>query len=265
MWLVLISVVAAAPAVRATGPPGHALARGKFLVASRQLRDPNFAETVILILSHGPGGAMGLIINRPTDVQLSKVLPDLEGLEQRQDRVFLGGPVNPRLILVLIRSHRAPAQAEPVFGDVYATGSFKVLRQFLAERIPARRLRTFAGYAGWGARQLDREVERGDWYVAPADAETIFSSPSKEIWKRLVEHSAGDWVRRDAPVSEVDGETFSLVTFRIDQLDTGAGVGVEREEEITAHVSTRRELLIAQPLLLHHDGAGGEASDHVAF
>jgi putative transcriptional regulator len=171
-------------------------AKGRLLVASRSLGDPNFAETVILLISYDArGGAMGVVINRATKVRLATVLPDIEELRDRPDRVFLGGPVGGNLMLLLLRSPQHPKPSHRVFGDVYASGSVAVLRGAIGEKGKSGRLRAYAGYAGWGGGQLEREIGRGDWYLTAADAATIFDTPAEEIWPKLIERFSGEWTR----------------------------------------------------------------------
>ena len=92
------------------------LAKGKFLVASRRLGDPNFSETVVLLIEYGPEGAVGLVINRPSNVKLSTVFPDVKELKQRKDTIYVGGPVAVNQMLMLIRSAQAPAAFTTIRG-----------------------------------------------------------------------------------------------------------------------------------------------------
>jgi putative transcriptional regulator len=170
-------------------------AKGRFLVAHRSVNDPRFAETVILLLAYSDQGAMGIIINRPTDVRLASALPDMKELRDRPDRLFVGGPVSPSAMLLLIRSATAPQGAQPVFGDVHVSGKLETLRKVLGKSGKTHRLRAYAGYAGWGPGQLDHEIARGDWAIGPADAVTIFDTPSEGIWQKLVDRFSVEWAR----------------------------------------------------------------------
>jgi putative transcriptional regulator len=177
--------------------PVAALARGKFLVAARQLSDPNFAETVVLLLAHDGSGAMGVVVNRPTPVELHKVLPELEALRDRSDTAYLGGPMAPEGLIVLVRTREKLAGSEPVFADVVVTGSSAALERVLVARTPPERLRAYVGYAGWAPRQLDAEVARGDWHVLPGEADAVFSTAPRDLWPRLIERCEGEWVWLD--------------------------------------------------------------------
>ena len=175
------------------------LAKGKFLVASRDLTDPNFSETVVLLIDYDRYGAMGLVINRPSEVRLSTVLPEIEGLEQRTDTVYIGGPVARSQMLLLVRSGRQPEGSRYVFEDIYITSSRGVLERMIDDTDGGERFRVYAGHAGWAPGQLDREVSRGGWHVLQADAETVFDKAPSEIWPELIRQSSVLWARLPAP------------------------------------------------------------------
>jgi putative transcriptional regulator len=174
-------------------------ARGKFLVASRQLLDPQFSETVVLLIEYNSAGAMGVIINRPSELKLSEVLPELEVLRQRPDIVYLGGPVAKNQLLLLIRTSSPPEDSYRVFKDIYVTSSQAVIQRILRDRKGEERFRAYAGYAGWAPGQLDHEILRGGWHVIRADAGTVFDRSASEIWPDLIQRSSAKWVRLVAP------------------------------------------------------------------
>jgi len=194
-----VAGAASAASVRRAGPgapPAQKPAKGSFLIASRRLADPNFSRTVILLIAHEGTGSMGVVINRPTPVPLSAALPQVAELRGRPERVFAGGPVDVDRMLLLVRARERPADARLVFGDTYVSGSMEVLREALADERPSSRFRAYVGYAGWAPGQLDSELARGDWHVAPADAETVFERAPGEIWTEIVERVEGQWTRR---------------------------------------------------------------------
>ena len=171
------------------------LAQGKFLVAGRRLMDPNFRETVVLLLRYGPDGAIGLVINRPVGIKLSTVLPDMKGLERSKETLYLGGPVEPARVLLLVRSAKPPEASMPVFGDVYLSSSPKVLQRLIKKPVKEERFQIYAGYAGWAPKQLESECDRGHWHVMKADAETLFDKKSSEIWQELIDRISVKCVR----------------------------------------------------------------------
>ena len=164
-------------------------ARGKFLVAARRLGDPNFRKTVVLLIRYGPKGAMGLVINRPLAVKLSTVLPNIKELDQSTEPLYIGGPVEPTAVLLLVKTLKPPESATPVIDDVYLTSSTKALRRLIKKADKSERFRIFAGYAGWGPKQLESECDRGDWFVLEADHETLFDRKSAEIWPELIQRA----------------------------------------------------------------------------
>ena len=113
-------------------PPSYSLARGMFLIASRGLSDPNFSESVVLLLEYDAKGALGLIVNRPTDVPLTDLLPEVEELKERSDVVYVGGPVSKNRIVLLMRSEQHPRESGRVFADTYVSSSMETLKHALA-------------------------------------------------------------------------------------------------------------------------------------
>lgn len=172
---------------------GLELAKGRFLVASRDLRDPNFERTVVLLLDHNEQGALGLVINRPTDLNIATALPDVEGLEDRKETVWVGGPVATLNMLMLVRAGDRPEKADAVFDDIYVSGSTELLAQLVDSAENAGSFRIYAGHAGWAPRQLDAEVARGGWEVLPGDADMVFDESPAEIWPDLIERGAVKW------------------------------------------------------------------------
>lgn len=181
------------PRVTADDPHERAVSRlgkGKFLVASRSLADPNFAETVILLVDYDRSGALGVIVNRPTAVALTDALPELEELRSRKDVLYLGGPVGRDRMLLLVRTANQPPQSLRVFDRVFASGSLDAVRRSMQRGEP---IRAYAGYAGWGPGQLDAEVARGDWFIGPADSEAVFTERPTTVWDDLIDRFSGDW------------------------------------------------------------------------
>ncbi len=190
-------VVAAALSFPAATGADSELAQGKFLVASTRLNDPNFKWTVVLLLDYGAHGAMGLVINRPTETSLFDILPEIDALKDSEATAFVGGPVQVDRVTTLFRSGEAPDdEAHRVFADVYASRSRGLLQRLSNDAQDETSFRVYVGYAGWSPGQLDREVGRGDWHVVPADPETVFGRGSIRIWRNLIPDRPGDWTRR---------------------------------------------------------------------
>ncbi len=184
--LVLAVMTAAAFEPRAARrPAGTAPAPGRFLIASPRLLDPNFVRTVVLLTHYGPEGAMGLVINRPSEVSIAHAVPELSEFSRSSEKLFLGGPVARKDLFLLVQAGDQPKRSSHVFGDVYLGRHRDVLQEVIGERESDTSFRVYAGYTGWGPGQLDAELARGDWLVKPADADSVFFDEEK-LWQRLL-------------------------------------------------------------------------------
>lgn len=159
---------------------------GKILVASRNLGDPNFAQTVILLVQYDAGGVVGLILNRRTELPMSRVLGDYQAAKDRSDPVYFGGPLDSEQIRAL---RKAPAKldgATQICHGVYQIATKAQLEQALADRATPKALHVYLGYTGWHADQLRKEMELGAWFVFPGDAETVFNSDPDSLWPQMI-------------------------------------------------------------------------------
>lgn len=154
-----------------------------FLVAARGMQDPNFAQTVILLIDYDAQGAFGLIINQPTRHNLAEIWPEITGLEAHS--VFWGGPVFPNRLLFLLRSEDAPQDMRRVIPGVYLGSDELNLKRIIAEG--QEEFRTYAGYSGWAPGQLDREIARGDWHLVPVERRFVFFPRPEEVWDELIQ------------------------------------------------------------------------------
>jgi putative transcriptional regulator len=171
----------------AEGERMPSLAKGVFLVASPNLGDPNFRQTVVLLCEYGPEGSLGVILNRPTDILLSEALPHLSVLKGTSYRVFWGGPVQPTGILMLFRVAQLPSGTRPVIEGIYLGGNLEALDRVITHPEPTETFRAFAGYAGWAPGQLEFEMSLGSWAVVAANSMTIFDKEPVQLWQDLVE------------------------------------------------------------------------------
>ncbi len=158
---------------------------GKVLVAARGLGDPSFAGTVILLVHYDGKGAVGLILNRRTDVPLSQVL-NLKVAKDRSDPVYLGGPVEPTAVLALFESLAKVEKAENIFGGVYLISDKALFAKTISARPDPGVFHVYLGYAGWTQDQLRSEVQLGAWFVFPADAATVFNSDPDSLWLEMI-------------------------------------------------------------------------------
>jgi putative transcriptional regulator len=156
---------------------------GTFLVAARGMKDPNFAQTVVLLIDYDVQGAFGLIIDRPTRHTLAELWPEIVGLEAHP--VYLGGPVFPNRLLFLLRSDAAPQEMRQVIPGVHLGSDELTLKRIIAKG--EEEFRTYAGYSGWGPGQLDNEIARGDWHIVPGERRFIFDPQPAEVWDELIQ------------------------------------------------------------------------------
>ncbi len=184
-------MAAAAVLAQAGAAPARAprLGAGKILVAARNLPDPNFAQTVILLVQHDRTSAMGLALNRQTKIRVSHLLPEFEKAKGRPETVYAGGPVGRTGVLALLRAPEKPADARHVFADVYMVSSKALLEKTIAAGAGADTLRLYLGYCGWSAGQLESEVEAGVWEILPGDAAWVFDRDPASLWLRLIERT----------------------------------------------------------------------------
>jgi len=171
----------------------HIPAMGKLLVAMPSLNSPHFSATVILLLSYSKAGATGLIINRPTQLTLAAEFADQVSEHQASEKLFWGGPVemNRRVMLVESAEHEDTSALDPVIDSIYLANDRTEFSRLLKQDAPDNRLRVFAGYAGWGPKQLEREIVRGDWLVVPGDAEMVLRAQTDSIWPQLINYKHG--------------------------------------------------------------------------
>jgi len=152
------------------------------LVAREDLPDPDFKDSVVLVMNNiGPAPA-GVIINRPTPISISHLFPDLERLAKLQDKVYFGGPVQLATLSFLFRADTLPEHAIQVLDGVYVSTNLELLRKLLARDKPMDGLRIFIGHSGWLPGQLEAEIARGDWTLTPAKPDMIFERKSEHPW-----------------------------------------------------------------------------------
>ncbi len=189
-WRRWLAVAAVAAAVWSAGiQPARAdedLAAGALLVADRKLSDPNFAKTVVLVVTYGDHGTVGLVLNRQTEVPVSQLLAGVKAAQDRQDMAFSGGPVEPKSVLALLRANKGPEGAQRITGDVWAVLDQDLLRDSLAAHAGPDKLRFYLGYAGWGPGQLEAEMEAGAWRVIKGASSTVFDAAPESLWDRVV-------------------------------------------------------------------------------
>lgn len=170
---------------------------GKLLVANPRLTDPNFDRAVVLVLVHSDDGALGVVINRPSDTDVAEALPQWAGRAVEPARMFVGGPVSHDSVICLARVP-APAVLEAMAGDDVwraVAGDLGTLDLDTdSDRLDdtVTDLRIFVGYAGWSAGQLEEELISGGWWVLDSLPDDPFTAEPEELWNRVLHRQGGE-------------------------------------------------------------------------
>lgn len=150
---------------------------GQLLVASPTIGDPSFSRTVVLVVDHDRDGALGIVLNRPTDTAVEAVVPDISAMFDADDVIHDGGPVQPESLLTVAEFK------DPADSALLVLGRIGMVRGDEAPRVPVvDRARAYAGYAGWAPDQLDQELANDDWLVLPAQPDDLFRPDSSRLW-----------------------------------------------------------------------------------
>jgi putative transcriptional regulator len=169
---------------------------GRLLVASPTLGDTNFNRSVVFLVDHDESGALGVVINRPSQVDVGSILPDWHVYSTQPTVVFHGGPVGRDSALalgVLLPRHADPEMPEPlgfrrVFGRLGLVDLDAVPEAVAAE---ISSMRVFAGYAGWEPEQLEEEIREGAWFVVESVPEDLFMVDSDQLWRDVLRRQGG--------------------------------------------------------------------------
>lgn len=180
---------AASPGRAAGQADSPELAPGLFLVAPRNAADQSFAETVVLLLHHDQTGTLGVVINRPTKIAISRVFGDTKTARHINDSAYAGGPVQAEAVLALYRSSKKIDEAAPVFADVYLISTKTALDRIFNAKPTAKNFRVYLGYTGWAPGQLEHEMELEMWRVLPGDSDSVFDPDPSSVWPRLIERT----------------------------------------------------------------------------
>ena len=152
------------------------------IVARAELPDPNFKDSLVVVMNNIASAPVGLIVNRPTRIAVSRLFPDLERVAQLDDKLYFGGPVEIGAVSFLFRTDTPPENATQVLDGLYISTNGELLRKLLGRDRPTEGLRIFIGHSGWAPGQLEAEIARGDWTLAPAEADAIFDRKSERPW-----------------------------------------------------------------------------------
>jgi putative transcriptional regulator len=165
---------------------------GRLLVATPLLVDPNFRRTVVLVLDHSDEGAMGIVVNRPLQVDVAAVLPTWQPYATAPGRLYQGGPVGQDSALGVVAVPGDAADPEGVRRIIGSIGlvDLDAMPESVASGFAG--LRIFAGYAGWGAGQLEGEIDEGAWYVVDAESRDPFTDEPDDLWRAVLRRQRGE-------------------------------------------------------------------------
>ena len=162
------------------------LGMGKLMVAARGLPDPNFVESVVLLIQYDQQGTVGLMINRRTRAPISRVLQDLNTAKDRSHPAYHGGPVELTAVFGLSRSRKKLDGATSLLSEVYLVSSKALLDKALATSSGPADFRLYLGYCGWAGGQLENEVRHDGWWIFDANPGLVFDSNPDSVWSRLI-------------------------------------------------------------------------------
>ena len=169
----------------------HKSLRGRLLVAEPALQDPNFARTVVLVLEHNDDGAIGVVLNRPSEFDLGGALPNWAHLATPPAVVFVGGPVVEEGTAICLARSRGPVAAEVFKPVLEGVGTIDVNRAAAEAGSSIEEVRLYAGYAGWSGGQLEGEIEAGGWFVVDARPIDGFTTQPERLWKAVLGRQRG--------------------------------------------------------------------------
>jgi putative transcriptional regulator len=173
-------------------------ARRRLLVANPTLVDPNFFRSVVFMIEHNADGAIGVVLNRPTDAELVEAVPEWASIAAPPSVAFVGGPVQPDDAVIglgrVARVDGMEAEAElagwqPLIGRI---GTLDLGRSPVDVRVEVEAVRVFAGYSGWGPGQLDEELAHGGWFVVDAEADDLLTRDPSRLWRAVLRRQGGD-------------------------------------------------------------------------
>jgi putative transcriptional regulator len=163
--------------------------RARLLVATPMLDDPNFDRTVVLMLEHTDEGALGVVLNRPSETPVEGAVPGWDRFVTDPSVVFVGGPVSRTAVICLARAVGIDAEVwSPVLGPV---GTLDLSRDPDEIGTDVQAIRLFAGYAGWDGGQLEDEIASGAWFVVDALPDDALSADPDELWRTVLRRQPG--------------------------------------------------------------------------
>ena len=169
------------------------LSKGTIIIAGRNLHDPNFSHTVVLITEYNKLGTTGLVINRPMKMAANKVFPPITQLTPEAGKLYNGGPIGFNNLQILVETGTQLQRSESLTGNIYLINNHRTFDTLTQHSEAGIKVKIVSGYAGWGIGQLESEIIRGDWYIWRADSRIVFSKSPESVWDELIELVTVQW------------------------------------------------------------------------
>lgn len=176
------------------------LSKGTIIIASRNLHDPNFSHTVILITEYNDLGTTGVIINRPMKTAAKKIFPAISQITEHAGNLYIGGPIGFNDLQILVESKSHFQQTSSLAGNIYLINNPRGFNDLTQHVEAGAKVKILAGYAGWGIGQLETEIMRGDWYIWRADSRIVFSKNPETVWDELIELVTVHWAEYNSSI-----------------------------------------------------------------
>jgi putative transcriptional regulator len=169
------------------------LTKGAILIAGRNLHDPNFSHTVVLITEYNDLGTTGLVINRPMNMAAKQVFPPISQVTPEAGKLFIGGPIGFNNLQILVESGTRFQRSASLTGNIYLINNPRTFDDLTEHGEAGMKIKILAGYAGWGVGQLESEIMRKDWHIWHADSRIVFSNTPEAVWNELIELVTVQW------------------------------------------------------------------------
>lgn len=167
------------------------VSKGSILISEPYLGDIHFERTVVLVCEHNEQGTFGYIINKPTTLEISSLVSDIDGFDAN---VYSGGPVSQDSLHFIHRGKKRIEGDVEVTDNLYWGGNFDEMRTLIQRKeISPAEIRFFIGYSGWGEGQLEAEMENKSWILGNASAEQIFEETTEQLWRILLKNMGGKY------------------------------------------------------------------------
>ncbi len=179
----------------------HQSLRGRLLAATPDLLDPNFFHTVVFVLEHDERGALGLVLNRPSNIPLAETFPEWTQTVSEPSIIFRGGPVQRDALIGLARLD-PPVTPEGWSPIIDSVGVLSLQDSADSDDLTVTAFRLYSGYAGWGGGQLESEINGGGWFTLPSEAPDLFAREPANLWFQLLHRHQGAWPWQTRPPAD---------------------------------------------------------------